>query len=272
VKDEPSSVATPWWAWPSAWCLEGAAFVLLAREAVQPGSFVGRPWETAALAWVMWVGYVLERWMDARRGFTKGGTTRHAFVHRHAWGFFAVALAVLAGLLIPAAPAFVPVVDAFAKYRSVFFLAPLFLILNTRYSPESGWFVRACAVALILSLLAAKQSVRDPVTGVPSHAIYLGLAMPIFALVLANLAVIRRAEAPGRPWQLRLAPMAAAVMGTVFTFLSVPGTAGPSVAAAFGGASLWFLDRRAEGIPAEMIRARADLLTFLSLVAGIWIR
>lgn len=272
MNEEPSSAAAPWWAWPSAWCLEGSAFVLLAREVVQPGSFVGRPWETAALAWVMWVGYVLERWMDARRGFTKGGTARHAFVHRHAWVFFAVAVAILAGLLIPAAPVFAPVADAFAKYRSVFFLAPLFLLLNARYAPESGWFVRACGIALIFSLLAAKQTVRDLATGVPSHVIYLGLALPIFALVLANLAVIRRAEDPARPWQLRLAPMAAAVMGTVFTFMSVPGAGGPAVAAAFGGASLWFLDRRSEGIPAEMIRARADLLTFLSLAAGIWIR
>lgn len=246
--------------------------MLLAREVVQPGSFVGRPWETAALAWVMWVGYALERWMDARRGFTKGGTARHAFVRRHDWVFLSISLVVLAGLLIPSAPAFAPVVEAFAKYRSVFFLAPLFLLLNARYAPESGWFVRACGIALILTLLAAKQSVLDPLTGGMQQAIYLGLALPVFALVLANLSVIRRAEEPARRWQLRLAPMAAAVIGTVFTFMSVPGTGGPAVAAAFGGASLWFLDRRSEGIPAEMIRARADLLTFLSLAAGIWIR
>lgn len=262
----------PWWAWPSVTCLEGAAFVLLAREVVQPGAFVGRPWESAALAWALWVGYAVKRWMDGRRGFTKGGTARHAFVQRHAAGFGALALAACAPLLIPAAPAFAPVVDAFAKYRSVFFLAPLFLLLNGRYASESGWFARACGIALILSLLAAKQSVREPETGVTMHVIYLGMALPIFALALANLAVIRRAETPSRPWQLRLAPMAAAVLGTVLTFMSVHGTAGPSVAAAFGGASLWFLDRRAEGVPAEMIRARADLLTFLSLAAGIWLR
>lgn len=264
--------STPWWTYPSAWCLEGSVFVLLAREVVQPGAFVGRPWETAALGWVMWVGYALERWMDARRGFTKGGTLRHAFVQKHAGVFLALAAAVLAGLLIPAAPAFAPVAEAFAKYRSVCFLAPLFLLLNARYAPESGWFFRACGVALILTLLAAKQSVRTPETGVTVHVIYLGFALPVFALALANLAVIRRAEDPARPWQLRLAPMFAAVLGAVFTFMAVPGAAGPAVAAAFGGASLWFLDRRAEGVPAEMVRARADLLTFLALAAGIWIR
>lgn len=239
---------------------------------MQPGAFVGRPWETAALAWVLWVGYALERWMDARRGFTKGGTSRHAFVQKHAWVFLGLAGLILAGLLIPAAPAFALVAEAFAKYRSVFFLAPLFLLLNTRYAPESGWFFRACGVAAILALLAAKQSVRNLVTGGIEHVIYLGFALPLFALALANLAVIRRAEDATRPWQLRLAPMFAAVLGAVFTFLAVPGAAGPSVAAAFGGASLWFLDRRSEGVPAEMIRARADLLTFLALAAGIWIR
>ncbi len=272
MKDAASTAATPWWAWPSAVCLEGSAFVLLAREVVQPGAFSGRPWETAALAWVLFVGYALERWMDARRGFTKGGSARHAFVLRHGWVFLAVAAVVLAGLLSPAAPAFAPVVDAFAKYRSAFFLAPLFLILNATYAPSSGWFYRACGVALILTLLAAKQSVRMPETGVTVHVMYLGFALPVFALALANLSVIRRAEDPSRPWQLRLAPMFAAVLGAIFTFMAVPGAAGPSVAAAFGGASLWFLDRRAEGVPAEMIRARADLLTFLALAAGIWIR
>jgi hypothetical protein len=262
----------PWWAWPSALCVEGSAFVLLAREVVQPGAFVGRPWETAALAWVLWVGYALERWLDARRGLTKDGSARHAFVQRHAWVFLALAVAVLAGLLMLAAPGFAPVADAFAKYRSVFFLAPLFLLLNATYAQASGWFYRACGVALILTLLAAKQSVRNLVTGGTEHAMYLGFALPIFALVLANLAVIRRAEDPARPWQLRLAPMFAAILGSIFTFMAVPGAAGPSAAAAFGGASLWFLDRRAEGVPAEMIRARADLLTGLALVAGIWIR
>jgi len=66
--------------------------------------------------------------------------------------------------------------------------------------------------------------------------------------------------------------MFAAVLGTVFTFWAVPGAGGPAAAAAFGGASLWFLDRRSEGVPAEMVRARADLLTFLALAAGLWIR
>ncbi|MEY4403244.1 MAG: hypothetical protein RIR91_1279 [Verrucomicrobiota bacterium] len=246
--------------------------MLLAREVVQPGAFLGRPWETMALGWALWVGYALERWIDARHGYTKGGTYRHAFVQANQLAFLAVALLGLAGLLYLAAPTFAVVADAFSKYRSVWFLAPLFLLLGTRLGPNAGWLYRSLAVALILTLLAAKQSVRLVETGVVSHLIYLGFALPIFALVLANLAVTRRAEETTRTWQLRLGPMFAAVLGSVFTLKAVPGAAGPSAAAAFGGASLWFLDRRSEGIPAEMVRARADLLTLLALVAGLWIR
>jgi len=155
---------------------------------------------------------------------------------------------------------------------SVFFLAPLFLLLSTRLSPNSGWLYRTFAVAVILSLLSAKQSVRLVETGVTQHVIYLGFALPIFALVIANLAVTRRGEETVRTWQLRLGPMFAAVLGTIFTLWAVPGAAGPATAAAFGGASLWFLDRRSEGVPAEMVRARADVLTILALAAGLWIR
>lgn len=262
----------PWWAWPSVLCLEGPLFVLLAREVVQPGAFHGRPWETMALGWALWVGYVLERWLDARQGHTKGGTYRHAFVQAKQFQFLALALVGLAGLLYLAAPGFAVVADAFNKYRSVWFLAPLFLLLGLRLETSSGWLYRALAVALILTLLSAKQSVRLPETGVTQHLMYLGFALPIFALAFANLAVIRRAEETTRPWQLRLGPMGAAVLGSFFTFMAVPGSAGPSAAAAFGGASLWFLDRRAEGVPAEMMRARADLLTLLALAAGLWIR
>ena len=93
-------------------CLEGAAFVLLAREVVQPGAFVGRPWETVALGWALWVGYALERWLDVRHGHTKGGTHRHAFVQANQFGFLALALAGLAGLLFAAAPDFAVVADA----------------------------------------------------------------------------------------------------------------------------------------------------------------
>lgn len=239
---------------------------------MQPGAFAGRPWETVALGWALWVGYALERWLDARSGHTKGGTHRHAFVQANQLGFLALALAGLAGLLFAAAPDFAVVADAFAKYRSVFFLAPLFLLLSARLAPASGWLYRAFAVALILSLLAAKQSVRITETGVTQHAIYLGFALPVFALVLANLAATRRGEETVRSWQLRLGPMFAAVLGTIFTLWAVPGAAGPATAAAFGGASLWFLDRRSEGVPAEMVRARADLLTLLALAAGLWIR
>lgn len=252
-------------------CLEGAAFVLLAREVVQPGAFVGRPWETVALGWALWVGYALERWLDTLCGQTKGGTYRHAFVQANQFGFLALALAGLAGLLFVAAPDFAVVTDAFTKYRSVFFLAPLFLLLSARLAPASGWLYRAFAVALILSLLAAKQSVRIIETGV-TQAAAPGLALPVFALVLANLAVTRRGEESVRTWQLRLGPMFAAALGTIFTLMAVPGAAGPATAAAFGGASLWFLDRRSEGVPAEMVRARADLLTLLALAAGLWIR
>lgn len=272
MSDLTAKPPLPWWAWPSALCLEGAAFVLLAREVVQPGAFVGRPWETVALGWALWVGYALERWLDARCGQTKGGTYRHAFVQANQFGFLALALAGLAGLLYVAAPDFAVVADAFAKYRSVFFLAPLFLLLSTRLSPNSGWLYRTFAVAVILSLLSAKQSVRLVETGVTQHVIYLGFALPIFALVIANLAVTRRGEETVRTWQLRLGPMFAAVLGTIFTLWAVPGAAGPATAATFGGASLWFLDRRSEGLPAEMVRARADLLTLLALVAGLWIR
>ena len=272
MSDLTAKPPLPWWAWPSALCLEGAAFVLLAREVVQPGAFVGRPWETVALGWALWVGYALERWLDARCGQTKGGTYRHAFVQANQFGFLALALAGLAGLLYVAAPDFAVVADAFAKYRSVFFLAPLFLLLSVRLAPASGWLYRAFAVALILSLLAAKQSVRIIETGVTQHVIYLGFALPIFALVIANLAVTRRGEETVRTWQLRLGPMFAAVLGTIFTLWAVPGAAGPATAATFGGASLWLLDRRSEGLPAEMVRARADLLTLLALVAGLWIR
>ncbi len=239
---------------------------------MQPGAFVGRPWETVALGWALWVGYALERWLDARSGHTKGGTHRHAFVQANQWSFLAVGLAGLAGLLFAAAPDFGVVADAFTKYRSVFFLAPLFLLLSARLAPASGWLYRAFAVALILSLLAAKQSVRIIETGVTQHVIYLGFALPIFALVLANLAVTRRGEETVRTWQLRLGPMFAAALGTIFTLWAVPGAAGPASAAAFGGASLWFLDRRSESVPAEMVRARADLLTLLALAAGLWIR
>ena len=239
---------------------------------MQPGACVGRPWETVALGWALWVGYALERWLDARCGQTKSGTYRHAFVQANQFRFLALALAGLAGLLYVAAPDFAVVADAFAKYRSVFFLAPLFLLLSARLAPASGWLYRAFAVALILSLLAAKQSVRIIETGVTQHVIYLGFALPIFALVLANLAATRRGEETVRTWQLRLGPMFAAVLGTIFTLWAVPGAAGPATAAAFGGASLWFLDRRSEGLPAEMVRARADLLTLLALAAGLWIR
>jgi len=225
-----------------------------------------------ALGWAMWVGYALERWLDGRRGHTKGGTFRHAFVQANQFQFLAVGVAGLAVLLYLASPDFAVVADAFGKYRSVFFLAPLFLLLNARMAPNSGWFYRAFAVALILTLLSAKQSVRVVETGVTCHVMYLGFALPIFALVLANLAATRRSEETGRPWQLRLGPMFAAILGSIFTFMAVPGAAGPSAAAAFGGASLWFLDRRSEGIPAEMVRARADLLTLLALAAGLWIR
>ena len=253
-------------------CLEGAAFVLLAREVVQPGAFVGRPWETVALGWALWVGYALERWMDARCGQTKGGTYRHAFVQANQFGFLALGVLGLAGLLYVAAPDFTVVADAFTKYRSVFFLAPLFLLLSARLALDSGWLYRAFAVALILSLLAAKQSVRINETGVTQHAIYLGFALPVFALVLANLAATRRGEEMVRTWQLRLGPLFSAALGTIFTLMAVPGAAGPAAAAAFGGASLWFLDRRSEGVPAEMVRARADVLTLLALAAGLWIR
>ena len=239
---------------------------------MQPGAFVGRPWETVALGWALWVGYALERWLDVRHGHTKGGTHRHAFVQVNQFGFLALALAGLAGLLFAAAPDFAVVADAVTKYRSVFFLAPLFLLLSARLAPASGWLYRAFAVALILSLLAAKQSVRIIETGVTQHAIYLGFALPVFALVLANLAVTRRGEETVRTWQLRLGPMFAAVLGTIFTLMAVPGAAGPASAAAFGGASLWFLDRRSESVPAEMVRARADVLTLLALAAGLWIR
>lgn len=270
---EPTARApSPWWAWPSAWCLEGAAFVLLAREVVQPGAFLGRPWESFALGWALWVGYALERWLDARLGHTKGGTFRHSFVQANRGSFLALGVAGLAGLLYAAAPDFAVVAEAFAKYRSVFFLAPLFLLLSARLAPNSGWLYRAFAVAMILSLLSAKQSVRLVETGVTQHVIYPGFALPIFALVIANLAVTRRGEETVRTWQLRLGPMFAAVLGSCFSFMAVPGTAGPAAAAAFGGASLWFLDRRSEGVPAEMVRARADLLTFLALAAGLWIR
>ena len=270
---EPTARAPiPWWAWPSAWCLEGSLFVLLAREVVQPGAFLGRPWESFALGWALWVGYALERWMDARLGHTKGGTFRHAFVQAHRGSFLILGLAGLAGLLYAAAPDFAAVADAFAKYRSIFFLAPLFLLLSARLAPNSGWLYRAFAVAVMLSLLSAKQSVRLVDTGIAQHVIYPGFALPVFALVLANLAVIRRSEATERAWQLRLGPMFAAVLGTVFTFWAVPGAGGPAAAAAFGGASLWFWARRSEGVPAEMVRARADLLTFLAWAAGLWIR
>ena len=225
-----------------------------------------------ALGWALWVGYALERWLDVRHGHTKGGTHRHAFVQANQFGFLAFGVLGLAGLLYVAAPDFAVVADAFAKYRSVFFLAPLFLLLSARLAPASSWLYRAFAVALILSLLAAKQSVRIIETGVTLHVIYYGLALPIFALVLANLAVTRRGEETVRTWQLRLGPMFAAALGTIFTLWAVPGAAGPASAAAFGGASLWILDRRSEGVPAEMVRARADVLTHLALAAGLWIR
>lgn len=269
---EFSPRATPWWAWPSALCLEGAAFVLFAREVVQPGAFLGRPWESAALAWVLWVGYVLERWLDARRGFVKGPTYRHAFVYRYAWALGVVALVALAGLLLLSSPDFALVAEALAKYRSAAFLAPLFLILNAYCAPSSGWIYRAVAVALILTLLAAKQSVVGlEIQGV-QHVLYPGFALPIFALALANLAVTRRNEQPDRPWQLRLGPMLAAVVGMVFGFLAPSPSTGPALAAAFGGAGLWFLDRRSEGVPAEMVRARADFITALALCAALYLR
>lgn len=252
--------------------MEGAVFVLLAREVVQPGALVARPWESAALTWVLWVGYLLERWMDARRGFTKGETHRHTFVHRYAWALGLVALGALAGLLLASAPDFGAVATALTKYRSVAFLAPLFLILNAYYAPTSGWLYRACAVALILTLLAAKQTIVGDPTQRVEHVVYPGFALPIFVLALANLAVTRRSEQVERPWQLRLGPMLAAVVGMVFSFLAPAPSAGPALAAAFGGAGLWFLDRRSEGVPAEMVRARADFITVLGLVAALCLR
>jgi len=176
----------PWWAWPAMLSLDGVAFVLLARELAAPGSC----WTlgTVLTAWLLWCGYGLERWLDARWFPASTHTWRHRFHARHGWTFLAVGALTGAALfiaLIWAGPdGEVPGGGRFFQGLGLRGAASgLVVIFCARWLAEV-WALRIGLVALLLASFAVSAMPN------PSVAAFLS----VFLLAATNLLAHRRIE------------------------------------------------------------------------------
>lgn len=238
----------PWWARPTMLSLDGPAFVVLARAAV------GRPVssrfaDTLLACALVWAGYLLDRWLDARYD-GEVRTWRHGFAGR--LGPVFMVIAVLVGLGAVLGGARVPSTWAEAPGGSAPWL-PLGLaaIFGGRWL-RIGWTGRAWCVVWLLVALAGWGEAWSPTS-----------QAAIALLAFANLLAIRRAEQPTergpRGWLAATAVGATVVAWMAPGALTIGAAAGVGVLMLLGGGG---------GRHAERRRAIVDAVTFLALAAA----
>jgi hypothetical protein len=90
----------PWWLWPNLLALD-APFVAIVWQRFLGCHFaVPVPWAaTSALAAAVWAIFLIDRWLDSRRGEFDADRHRFAACHPHAFALVA-AIAAIAGLTV----------------------------------------------------------------------------------------------------------------------------------------------------------------------------
>jgi len=176
----------PWWAWPAMLSLDGVAFVVLARELAAPGSL----WSlgTLTVVWLLWCGYALDRWLDARWFPASADTWRHRFHARHGWTLLAFGAFTGAALFLAfayARPGDLPAprTRVFSPFDLRQAAGGLVVIFCARWLTEA-WALRIGMVALLLASFV--------VGPMPSPTVAALLA--VFLLAATNLLAHRRLE------------------------------------------------------------------------------
>lgn len=238
----------PWWARPTMLSLDGPAFVVFARAAVgRPAS--SRFADTLLVCALVWAGYLLDRWIDARYD-GEVRTWRHVCAGR--LGPALMLLAGFVGLGAVLGGARVPSTWAEALSGSAPWL-PLGMaaIFGGRWL-RIGWTGRAWCVVWLLVALAGWSEAWSPTS-----------QAAVALLAFANLVAIRRAEHPTergpRAWLAATAVGAAAVAWISPGSLTIGAAAGVGVLMLLGAGG---------GRHAERRRAIVDVVTFLALAAS----
>ena len=198
----PPAGRAPWWAWPAMLSLDGVAFVVLARELAVPGSLgtLG----TLTTAWLLWCGYALERYLDARWFPASTRTWRHRFHARHGWTFLAVGAFSGAAIFVALAWAGPDVTVGVGRLgsrsldlRSV--ASGLVLIFCGRWFAEA-WALRLVLVALLIAVFSVGPLPHPSVAAL----------LAVFLLAATNLLAHRRIERGPETSADRLVPWVAA--------------------------------------------------------------
>lgn len=238
----------PWWARPTMLSLDGPAFVVLARAAVgrPPGAHFA---DTLLACALVWAGYLLDRWMDARfEGEIR--TWRHDAAGR--LGLALMALAALAGLGAVVAGARLPSTWEALWGGPVPWLPLGAAAIFCGRWLRIGWLIRAACVTGVLVALSGWDEAWSPAD-----------QAAVALLAFANLVAIRRAEHPTErslSWWLASAACGAAAGAVV--------SPGAVTVGAAAGVGLLGLLGAGGGRHAERRRAIVDAITFAALAAA----
>lgn len=235
----------PWWAWPAMLCLDGPAFVVLARFALRPSDVMTA--DTVLIGAMVWAGYVADRWLDARHD-ADVATWRHGSARRR--GPWLFALAVATGLWAAAAGASVGALGAALLGPSGRWLPLAVAAIFCGRWLGIGWLPRSLGVAWLMCAFVGWGG--DLPTAITTS---------IALLVLANLTAIRRAEQPGG----RGLAWWAGVLFALALTTALVAPAGLSWAVAVAAGLLWVVGA-GSGYHAERRRAIVDAATLLALV------
>jgi len=248
----------PWWAWPAMLSLDGVAFVVLARELAAPGSL----WSlgTLTVVWLLWCGYALDRWLDARWFPTSTRTWRHRFHARHGWTFLAVGAFSGAAIFLALGWAGPDVTAGVGRlgFRSLGLQGAaggLVLIFCGRWFAEA-WALRLVLVALLIAVFSVGPLPHPSVAAL----------LAVFLLAATNLLAHRRLEQGPETSADRLVPWVAAA-GCLACLLL--GSAGDRWLCGACLVSVLSLGAEPPGLPADLEQRRASLDGWVLVVLAL---
>jgi hypothetical protein len=237
--------------------LEGVAFVYLARQGLVASKASHSSLSVDWWLWLLWCGYVTERWSEV--SFTADGevTWRHEFHRNFLLGFGLVA-ALWAVVLIKISPEWRSVSGNKAMTVLGMALGLLVILLPKFYHSLSAWIARAGLISVLLALIVTGFDYQK------SPSVFWSVSF----LAFANLVVLRRSELIRRDEVLRWAAPGAMVVGLVCLYFASASERWVAWATLWGSFGLWVLDRRFNDDDLEYYRARVDGVTLLALALG----
>ena len=191
-----------WWQWPNLLSLDAPVVAVLwqALLAQVTGTML-LPAGRLALGLTVWAIYLADRLLDVRDGQLAPSTARHRFSRRHR----GVMLFLLSAVLAADAVTVMSLLREEVTRTGLVAAGGVAAYLLVLHGGRSGrWFPKEPLVAALFMagvFLVAWTNARGPRTEMA------GMSVAFFALVLANLQAVERAE-PGRWYAVALGLMA----------------------------------------------------------------